>query len=438
MDRSLYSKVYDYSDVLLPGAVLIILALPNSLLAATWNVRADGTGDAPAIQTGIDSAGAGDTVLVGPGTYLENINFLGKDIVLVSEFGPGATTIDGSQGNQPVVRFQNQETRAAVIEGFTITGGQGTRDFGSPRGGGILCIRSSPTIKSNWIIRNQSTLDDGTGGGMAIGTGLVDVPKAAPLVEQNRFEANAVSGNGGALSIEHSDAIVTDNTFEGNSAAYDGGAIRAYFVEGSTVLTNNRFIENEAGDHGGGVYVAFSPQVPATIEIAQNLFFKNTAMGVGASDSGSGGGIYLYAVSGLCSNNTIVSNIGFGESPSSGGGVLLHDISSELELARNIIAYNEGSGIACRGNAPAQIWTNLLWQNRVGDIGGPGSDCKIEWLASQLVANPAFCDSSGNDFSLASDSPAFGKEVMGAYPEPGCGPTAALRTTWGRLKVVYR
>lgn len=81
--------------VLSPAAVAAVLLLASSLAARTWNIHEDGSGDAPTIQAGIDSASAGDVVLALPGRYLENINFLGKAIT-VKRTSAELCIIDGS------------------------------------------------------------------------------------------------------------------------------------------------------------------------------------------------------------------------------------------------------------------------------------------------------------------------------------------------------
>ena len=105
------------------ACLLPLLLIPVPCLARTWHVLVDGSGDAPTIQAGIDSSAVGDTVLVAPGTYHEAIDFLGKDIVVKSSSGAAATIIDGSGLGYYTVSIQDHETRAAILQGFTVTGG---------------------------------------------------------------------------------------------------------------------------------------------------------------------------------------------------------------------------------------------------------------------------------------------------------------------------
>ena len=72
---------------------------------------------------------------VAPGTYLENMNFKGKNIIITSQFILNNnldfiynTVIDGSNpahsDSANCVSFRSGEDSSAVIQGFTITGGQ--------------------------------------------------------------------------------------------------------------------------------------------------------------------------------------------------------------------------------------------------------------------------------------------------------------------------
>src|SRR5262245_49145373 len=112
-----------------------VIGLPAASEAATIRVPAD----APAIQQAIDAAAAGDTVLVAPGTYVENINFHGKLITVESEQGPEVTVIDGGAAGS-VVTFSSGENRSAVLRGFTVRNGRN-----SFSGGGVLIQNSAPS-----------------------------------------------------------------------------------------------------------------------------------------------------------------------------------------------------------------------------------------------------------------------------------------------------
>ena len=114
--------------------------------ADTYNIP----DDYETIQAGIDASSDADTVLVQPGTYYENINFNGKNIVLGSLFITtqdtsyiSKTVIDGNE-NGDVVTFENSENSSVNLKGFKIING----DYG------IYCNASNPTL-TNLIVSNN-------------------------------------------------------------------------------------------------------------------------------------------------------------------------------------------------------------------------------------------------------------------------------------------
>src|SRR5262245_49247689 len=88
----------------LPAMFVVCLLWTSTVVshAGTIHVPAD----QPTIQSGIDAAVDGDTVLVAPGLYVERIWFMGKAITVKSSGGPAVTVIDGSgPGPSSVVTF---------------------------------------------------------------------------------------------------------------------------------------------------------------------------------------------------------------------------------------------------------------------------------------------------------------------------------------------
>ena len=88
--------------------------------------------DYSSIQSAIDASVDGDTIIVQPGTYKENITFKGRKVIVRSTapHDPGAvavTIIDGSKAGR-VVTFFDSETNETVLWGFTIKGGEAGSD----------------------------------------------------------------------------------------------------------------------------------------------------------------------------------------------------------------------------------------------------------------------------------------------------------------------
>ena len=135
------NRSIDSGTTIARGVILIAIALGGlPAMAATIYVPADRA----TIQGAISDPNTvlGDEILVSPGTYLENIDFLGKSITVESAQGPDVTIIEGIDINA-VVQFINDEGLGSVLTGFTITS--------SFQQNGILCASASPLIKGNII-----------------------------------------------------------------------------------------------------------------------------------------------------------------------------------------------------------------------------------------------------------------------------------------------
>lgn len=135
--------------------------------AANWHVDAgvtspgDGTSRQSAfktIQEGMDASSGGDTVIVAPGTYVENVKFKGKNVVLTSTNSSdpsvvASTIIDGNKAGS-VVAFAGTETEACVLSGFTIQNGKA--DYGGGVCGGTPYLQTLATIRNNVITENRA------------------------------------------------------------------------------------------------------------------------------------------------------------------------------------------------------------------------------------------------------------------------------------------
>lgn len=109
------------------------------------------------IQTAIDDASTGDTIIAEVGTYHENIDFDGKDIILSStdpdDWNVVEATIIEGNGVVSVVTFDGSEPNTCEITGFTIT------DGGNGGIVGVGCL----AVVSNCIIENNDKAGPGAG-----------------------------------------------------------------------------------------------------------------------------------------------------------------------------------------------------------------------------------------------------------------------------------
>ncbi|MHC1777732.1 MAG: T9SS type A sorting domain-containing protein [Lentimicrobium sp.] len=328
------------------------------------------------IQDGIEAADNTDTVLVEPGTYYENINFMGKKPLFVaSRFIMDGDTnhiantiINGSQPLDPdkgsVVTLESGEDTTSVLCGFTITGGTGRLipDADNARSGGGVFISGSGGKLLNNHIQNNLVSNEGWAFGGGITAAGPDVPLSWVVLRNNRINNNqAISQNNGS----------------------DGGGFFCYY---NLVLKDNQISYNSSdgnlGSDGGGVVVmgAFGP---ITIDISKNEITHNEAITTtGTTDYAAlGGGIsLLFDITGSVSNNTISSNSidAPGTYRSWGPGAFIQDLSSDsFVFENNLIQQNyvittqncRGGGLSLLRSGGNYL-NNVIQHNSASNGGG--------------------------------------------------------------------
>ncbi|MFM7204371.1 MAG: MopE-related protein [Myxococcota bacterium] len=394
---------------------------PTAVDVTNTSGQEDGSSSKPynTVQEGINAASLScPLVLVRPGTYMERIDYKGKNVTVrsVTQY---AAVLDGSAGGI-VVTFKTGETSAAVLDGFTVQNGSSTaRGAGisvtdaSPQlvnnlitlnasgagGAGIYTKNSSAVISGNRIeYNNGATLSSGyfMGGGM-----LVDA--SAVTISNNTFTSNTHK-LGAALGINGSSGVtVSGNTFTFNAASDVGGSGNGgalYVLNGIVTLSNNTFTSNTASDRAGAIYIAAQTVNSNSIVTATgNTYTSNTAGNVSSSsDDGPGGGaVYLNFATYISTNENFTSNLS-----SKFGGALYITNKSALTLTNATLVSNRalnttlGAGGALYFNSSIGTLTGSVFDsNRSSYNAGAISALNetSDYVASLTIID---CDFFGN------------------------------------------
>lgn len=286
------------------------------------------------IQPAIDHADPGDTVLVGPGTYQEDI-VLRSDINVVGA-GFSSTILRGT-GTRSVVTANNITN--ARFEGFKITHSGSEHEYS-----GIHINGGSPSINNNWIIGN----------------------------------INGVRLLGG------SSAIIRNNIIEGNgdesTAIVDYGII---CLSSTPLIANNLIINNV----GVGIYFAWAESSGA--QAINNTIASNKDQGIWCyhdanaiiknnilTDNSTGISASFGATLPLISFNDVWQNRWLNYDSQSGGTAApgLGDISADpLFDAASSLRYMLAKGSPCiDAGDPASLFNDRDGtRNDMGAYGGP-------------------------------------------------------------------
>jgi hypothetical protein len=252
-------------SIAVAGVVLIVWAWSGGARAAALRVDPNDPAAFATLQEAVTAAATGDTIVVAAGVYRgagnRDVSFTDKLISFRSEGGPGRCIIDcEGQGSAFVL---DSCRPGLVLDGFTITGGQGLTggairgssvgmlmllncvlvDNHATKSGGALYITGCRAVFSNCTFRDNTATWDG-------GAVMAD-PRCNLLLEDCAFVGNEAGGDGGGLGTLGWDCILRRCTFSGNHAAVWGGAA---WCSGTVQMINCVFSGNLAEGCGGGAY----------------------------------------------------------------------------------------------------------------------------------------------------------------------------------------
>ncbi|MFZ5478823.1 MAG: MopE-related protein [Myxococcota bacterium] len=345
-------------------------------VAVGGSTGAEGTYDDPVRDVMDGMLYARDCVVVMPGTYDEDLDFGGENIVVRSAEGPAETILRGT-GSGPVVTFSTRETSSAVLEGFTITGGSGVQSSGSSYywdgyqyvyydayywyGGGVYVSGASPTLRD--LVISDNTLPDYYYGATSSTSYLY------------------MESYGGGVYAESASLTLEDVHVRDNNASWGGGLYLS-----STDISGVRV--EVAGNTGQWPTIA---QFDGTVEL--DAFVINAE----SSDYSMGGWYASYGDVRLWNGVLASSDYGF------------YNYASTVGMSSVIVAGNT-YGLH-DGDTSQSTWTltyNDVYGNRY-DYSGLSS---VNGQDGNMGISPSFVlwyddtDATNDDFHLSSTGPA--------------------------------
>lgn len=452
--------------------VLCLMSL-NTSFAAIINVPAV----EPTIQSGIDVARDGDTVLVAEGIYEGkgnvNVDFRGKQITVKSIGGAEKTIIDcGEVQDTRGFLFNSGETNATMLDGFTIKNGVHKEGAGlfinnasptirnciitdnksgdsanySGRGGGIYCFNSDAFIEGCTITRNF--VGSRFGGGVYL-AGKIGFGKTRlkPILLNCTISENTGHGvySEDSVIIEVRGCTVSKNSIRGIVCTSN-------YSRTANLITNSRIEQNM----DGGVYVSTESGLKITESIIRKnrsrfgagiycnrtstLEVSNCVIADNIAES-FGGGLYIasYVDRTITISHTTVTGNTAGRI---GGGIYFDSTPSEnllrLTVTNCIIWGNHSDGnnheLALAGNSVLIKSSDIR-----GGLEGTGREAEPNRLTyvDNIDEDPLFIDPDNGDFRLMENSPAFSMGAHAAFAVAGTlsvTPKGKRISTWAEFK----
>ena len=268
------------------------------------------------LETKINIANNGDTILINKGTYkIHNIKIT-KNLTLQGNGNPRDIIIDGEE-KSGIFLIRNPNVHI-TFKNITFINGL-THNFG-----GAISIETGNVHVDNCIFINNTALNKTNAG--AISNYGNRTNRGYLFVNNSIFINNHADHDGGAVTTCYADSDIYNCVFINNTAIRDGGAIRVS-VFGYGNVQDCIFMFNHA-DEWGGAYYSWSGES----NIERCIFMNNTA--------GTNGGAVMVSGNINIESSIIVNNEG-GET---GGSFYIqqpmYNTKTVINVHNNIITNN--------------------------------------------------------------------------------------------------
>jgi hypothetical protein len=405
--------------------VLAVLWLPSLCFGQviTVDAEAGGNNDGSSwlnayrqLQTALAAASGGDEIRVAQGVYRPA--GAGGDRAATFQLLNGVTIKGGYAGvTESDPDFRDVDQYKTILSG-DLNGDDGS-DFANNDDNSYHVLTASFTDET--AILDGFTVTGGNADGTSpnsLGGGMY-TSEGSPIVRNCMFSRNFALEMGGGMFNYQSSPTIINCVFLENRSDDDGGGIRNY-LNSHAIIINCDFIANSAFEEGGGLNNRKNSNAVVT-----GCMFIGNAAGAGGGMENHDGKVKPTGVP-IITNCTFIGNIS-----STGGGMRNNDVSAIVSNCTFV--GNTGSGMNNRKNNPT-VTNCIFWSNTGGSFDGPGnptvtfSDVEGGFPdPSNIDVNPSFVqlghwDSSGTwiegDYYLLAGSPCIDAGDSNFVPEP--------------------
>lgn len=269
--------------------------------------------------------------------------------------------VNNGENSRHVVTGSGTDANA-IIDGFTITGGNADGISPEDCGGGMYSFAGSPTVINCTFKENYA---------LSMGGGMFNREGSSPVINKCRFIGNKSDDDGGGIrNYLNCHPTITDCTFIGNIAFEDGGGINNR-KNSNAIITDCAFIGNIAASGGGAANRVGRAVATGEAKFINCIFTGNI--------STEGGGMRNNDPSPIVTNCTFSNNIGSG---------MRNDPGSNPTV-KYCIFWGNTDGSFSGSSTPTVTYSNVE-----GGFAGAGN----------INTDPLFVDEANDNYHLKSQA----------------------------------